>query len=191
MRLHRTGAIAALAVLLSALLLLLAACGGSEGPGVAEASGSGSGGGETTATTTAASEEDAEQAQLDFARCMREQGVDFPDPQPDENGDLRLQPPAGGLDDPEAFQDAAQECRELLEAVQPDLSEEDRSEFEDARLEFARCMRDEGVDVPDPQPGQVGPGALGDIDADDPAFQAALEECQSVIQGALPGGGGE
>jgi hypothetical protein len=52
-------------------------------------------------------------------------------------------------------------------------------------------MRDEGVDVPDPQPGQAPGVALGDIDVDDPAFQAAFEECQSVIQGALPGAGGE
>jgi hypothetical protein len=190
MRLHRVGAIAAPAVLLSCLMLLLAACGGSEGPGVAEASGSG-GGGSTAETTTAASEEDAEQAQLDFARCMREQGLDFPDPQPDENGGLRFAAPADGLDDPEAFRDAAQECQEFLADAQPDLSEEDRSEFQDAQLEFARCMRDEGIDVPDPQQGE-GPGqGLGDIDTDDPAFQAALEECQSVIQGALPGAGGE
>jgi hypothetical protein len=189
MRLHRVGAIAAPAVLLSCLMLLLAACGGSEGPGVAEASGSGGGG--TTATTTAASEEDAEQAQLDFARCMREQGLDFPDPRPDEDGGLRFQPPAGGLDDPEAFQDAARECREFLAGAQPNLSEEDRSEFQDAQLEFARCMRDEGIDVPDPQQGE-GPGqGLGEIDTDDPAVLAALEECQSVIQDAIPGQGGE
>lgn len=191
MRPTRLGAVAAPAVLLAAMALLLAACGGSGEQGVAEASGSGSGGTDTAAATTAASEADAEQAQLDFARCMREQGVDFPDPQPDENGDLRFQPPADGLDDPAAFQDAAQECQEYLEAVQPDLSREDQSEFQDAQLEFARCMRDEGVDVPDPQAGQVGPGALGDIDTGDPAVQAALEECQPVIQGALPGAGGE
>lgn len=189
MRLPRAGALAALVVLLSSLLLLLAACGGgSDDSGVAGASGSG--GASTAATTTAASQEDAEQAQLDFAQCMREQGVDFPDPRADENGDLQFQPPAGGIDDPEAFRDAAGECQESLEDVQPELSEEDQSELQDAQLEFAQCMRDEGVDVPDPQQGQ-GPGALGDLDTDDPAVQAALEECQSVIQDALPAQGGE
>lgn len=189
MRLPGAGAIAALAVLLCSLLLVLAACGGSDDSGVADASGSG--GTATTATTTTASEVDSEQAQLDFAQCMREQGLDFPDPQPDENGDLQFQPPEDGLDDPDAFQDAAQECAEFLEGAQGELSEEDQSEFQDAQLEFAQCMRDEGVDVPDPEQGQ-GPGqGLGDIDTDDPAVQEALDECQSIIQGAAPGQGGE
>jgi hypothetical protein len=189
MRLPRAAALAALAALASSLLLL-AACGGSDDSGVAQAEGSG--GTSTSATTTPASEADAEQAQLDFARCMREQGLDFPDPEPGENGGLRFRAPEGGMDDAEAFQDAAQECQEYLADVRPELSEEDQAELQDAQLEFAQCMRDEGVDVPDPQPGQgPGGGGLTQIDPDDPDVQAALDECRSIIQDARPAPGGE
>jgi hypothetical protein len=191
MRLQRAGALAALAGLLATLLILLAACGGSDDSGVAEAEGgSGGGNGTTATTTTPASEEEAEQAALDFARCMREQGVDFPDPQPDEDGGLQFRAPEGA--DPEALRDASEKCEEHLEGIRPELSEEDQAELQDAQLEFARCMRAEGVDVPDPQPGAgPGGGTLFQLDEDDPKVEAALEKCEPIIRDALPQGGGD
>lgn len=62
--------------------------------------------------------------------------------------------------------------------------------FEDAQVEFAQCMRENGVeDFQDPT-GE-GPGAGGgfaDVDTDSPEFEAASEECGSIIEDAIPEG---
>ena len=66
-------------------VLLVAACGGGGGDdGVASLSGDGSGDGDATSTTL--SEEEREEAMLDWAACMRGQGIDMPDPTVDGNG---------------------------------------------------------------------------------------------------------
>jgi hypothetical protein len=68
---------------------------------------------------------------------------------------------------------------------------------QEARLAFAQCMRDNGVDMEDPtfdadgnvqQGGGFGPGS--GIDFGDEAAQAALEACGDLIQDIGPGGGG-
>ena len=71
------------------VLLALAgvACGGASG-GDEVASATGSEGSSKTATK----KKDPQQAALDFARCMREHGVDVPDPQPGEGGMIKIGP---------------------------------------------------------------------------------------------------
>ena len=58
-----------------------------------------------------------------------------------------------------------------------------------ARLKFAQCMRQHGVDMPDPG---TGPPAKGErrqlFDRNDPTVQAAMKACQSQLPKA-PGGG--
>ena len=169
--------------------LLLAACGSSS-----NASGDGGGG---------AADDDA---QLEFAECMREHGVDVPDPQagggpitfgspsgPDE-GDGPSTQSAGPLNDPEA-REAFEACEDELGDAAPQISEEDRQEMEEAALRFAQCMRDNGVDMPDPQFSE-GPGGGGflmqqeaGVDPDSPTFQRAQEACQDELP-RPPGGAG-
>ena len=76
-----------LAALGLAALTVLAACGGGAANAARVASVAGDG---TTTTTAAASgdtnEADAEQVMLDFASCMREHGIDMPDPQFNSSG---------------------------------------------------------------------------------------------------------
>jgi hypothetical protein len=60
-------------------------------------------------------------------------------------------------------------------------------------LAFAQCMRDHGIDYPDPVFSEdggvtlIGPdeGAAG-FDPNDPAFQAAQEACQEIFGGSGP-----
>ena len=68
-------------------------------------------------------------------------------------------------------------------------------EFQDALLEYAECMRDHGIDMPDPEFSgdggvsigrRVGPG--GADPADDEQFQADMEACSE--EAGLPGPGG-
>jgi hypothetical protein len=181
--------------------LLLAACGGSDSPQVANL-------GNTTAAPegeddTSGEETDPQEAILAFTRCMRENGVDVPDP--DFSGDggggprFRARPGGGDFDpnDPD-FQAAQEKCRSHLEGIQGRFDPESREAFQDAALEFAQCMRDQGIDVPDPDFSQ-GPGGGGGlfgadgIDPSDPDFQAAQEECRHVFEdlGIGPPGGGE
>ena len=52
--------------------------------------------------------------------------------------------------------------------------------MEESMLKFARCMREHGVDVPDPKPGEGirigGPGS--ELDPEDPSFQKAQKACE-------------
>lgn len=140
-----------------------------------------------------------EEALLAFAACMRDVGVDVEDPTVDADGNLRpggLRGAApggeqGGLDR-EAAGEAFQTCRELLDGVAIGFGRQDRIEIEDRLLAFASCMRDNNVDIPDPDfasgPGARGP--LGEIDPDDPAFVTALEACEDLLPGfGAPGPG--
>ena len=208
----RPGRLAALAV---TVVLMVAGCGGSgDGTGIASLEG---GSDDPTATTATADTTavDPEQAMLDFAQCMRDQGIDMADPTTDENGNFQMMRPSGGGEggefdpaDREAMQAAREACSEYLEGLAQQFDRPDMTEMQDLMLEYAACMRENGVDMPDPDfadsadsPGQ-GPGARlgftsGDYDPDDPVFQAANEACQDIfgsdgmpgMMGGFPGGG--
>jgi len=186
-----------LAALVATLALVGAACAGSdEGGGVASLEGT------TTTFVTVDVEVDSEQALLEFAQCMRDSGIDVPDPTVDADGNVRLQPPSGGPDgdgqiDRETRRVAQEACQEYLEGVTLGTRNRDDSDFQDLLVEFAGCVRDAGFDIPDPDfsagPGQGGP--FGGLDRTDPDLQAALEECGEILgdtgrgQGPPPGGG--
>lgn len=190
---------------LIALVLIVTACGGNDSDDeVATLE-------DTTATTQAPAadeETDAEETLLEFAQCMRDNGVpDFPDPELDSSGNFRPFGGAGGPGQLGADQDtleaAFEACSEIVEGLIQDVFRAiDQTEFQDNFLEFAECMREKGIDMPDPDfssgfgPG-LGRGLFGDIDPDDPAFQEAAEECSSVFEGSFglrpggPAGGGD
>ena len=105
---------------------------------------SGSGGGSSQATDASA------QAQT-FSQCMRDHGVkDFPDP--DASGVLTIETVANGTSidtDSAAFEQAVTACKNLEPAGFTGFAR--TPEQQQAALEFAQCMRDNGVkDFPDP-----------------------------------------
>lgn len=117
------------------------------------------GGGEATSTAGADSQS-AEDARVKFAQCLREEGIEVEDP--GEGGRLhfrqgRGEGPERALEEGGRFEEAAEKCREKLgDAAPPELSEEQRQEFQDRALAFARCMREQGIDFPDPEFGEGG-----------------------------------
>jgi hypothetical protein len=141
----------------------------------------------------------AQDGALAFARCMREHGIDMPDPQVD-GGRVRFR--AGGgdgprPDDPE-FRKAQEACSEHLRRGMSELPPERRAELRDAGVRYAACMREHGIDMPDPgpdggfrihrRPGESGP------DLDSPRFEAANEACErhlADVRRRAPGGGEE
>ena len=72
---------------------------------------------------------------------------------------------------------------EMVATIENTVELEEQEEevtFEEGLLTFARCMREEGLDFPDPKPGEFGFFAFRDaeVDFNDPAFQEAFEICQ-------------
>jgi hypothetical protein len=170
----------------------LAACGGGGGgddDGVAslgtdETPADDGGGDDGDDEPTAAEREDA---MLEFTECMREHGVDMPDPDTGGGGGpVIMRREAGSAADEEAFEEAQEECGSIMEDAfgdRPQRDPEEEAEMQDNALAYAQCMRDHGIDFPDPDFSEGGMAMrLGDgIDPEDPDFIEAEEACQPEL----------
>jgi hypothetical protein len=181
--------------LVACSVLVLAACGAAGGDDDAEVASLGSTSTETETTTTTTSD-DPQEVLLSYTECMRDEGIDMPDPEFSGDGrGGRIQLGPGGIDpdDPD-FQAAQKKCAPVLESLRQNFDEEDRQAMQDAALEFAKCMREHGIDMPDPDFSGGAPGRRADggafrnsgIDPDDPDFQKASEACEGAFEG-VPG----
>lgn len=116
--------------------------------------------------------------QLAFAECMRDEGVDVPDPENSSMGGMAVDSSI----DMAAFQAAAEVCRtELGEPPAP--SESERSDMEQDALvwlrEAAECYRENGYDMADPKLGESP-----DFPTDAP--QEIVEECGGAAGATTP-----
>ena len=148
------------------LLALLSACslpfGGEEGA--------------KDGTTKKPSASEREDAMLDFAACMRENGVPMDDPKPGRGGVMVN----GSKVDEKTMRAAEEKCHHLIEDMLPDEGELQMDpEQKEAMLAQAQCMRERGWDMPDPQfDGGRVQMQLGDgIDPEDPGFQKDHAAC--------------
>jgi hypothetical protein len=188
--------------------LLLSACGSSAtedtGSGLASLTD------ETAVTeTTAAPEPTEEEAVLEFADCMRENGIpDFQDPIINADGSVEFLPPPGaaqgeGISDD--VQDAIDACFGLLEGVAlgPGGSDVDFDQLQDDLLLLAQCLRDNGLDADDPNisagfggnqadgPSNLITSPFGEnVDINDPKVIGIIEDCAEKLDLAGPGGPG-
>lgn len=184
---QRLTAAAALVVL--ALALALSACGGGgeSDNGVARL-----GNGSAKKGAAAGASQDPDEAMLAYTECMRKNGVDMPDPQ---SGGFVITPETqdNSRQGRGKFEKADKNCRSHLKNLRPPkLSEEEEAEMREAALEHARCMREHGVDIPDPEFGEGGQAAipLDGLNPNDPDFQAAQKACEETLRGFEPGAGG-
>src|SRR6266545_227011 len=132
-----------------------------------------------------------EAALLAFCQCMRDQGItDMPDPAVDSEGNVQIQRPPGehGSGAHDAFAAARNKCDTYLRGVTQGFSHGDVTQTQDQYLQLAQCMRQRGVDVPDPDfsGGGHDPGDefLDAITQSDPTVQEALGACQQEIFGS-------
>jgi hypothetical protein len=139
-------------------------------------------GGNPTAAGTGHPDEAARrQAMLDFARCMRAQGLDFPDPKPG-GGPVVI----GSKASPEKMNAAERACAKYRDKIKPPkLSAADQQRFKQQALANARCMRAHGIDMPDPTFDANGRASLNfdkgsGVDPNSAAFQAAQKACEST-----------
>lgn len=129
-------------------------------------------GDEATTSTTAAI--DPEEAMQQYAACMRENGVDMPDPGSD--GSIMI----GGPDTDETSLDAAMaECDPILEDAFGDfeMSPEMEAEQRDMDLAFARCMRENGLEEWADPDSDGGMAITLDPDTDPDTVNAAVNVC--------------
>jgi hypothetical protein len=168
-----------------AAALLLGGCGGDAG-GAEVAS---AGGTAATAAPTEESEQDQDEQALAFAECLRENGLDVPDPEPGQRGGFGGFGALGEDVDEETVRAAMDACRDLAPTFdrERDLTPEQQEQL----LELTECLREQGIDVPDPGAGGFGGGGgggggLGDVDRE--ALDAAREACRDVLDLPAPTG---
>ena len=157
-------------------IMIFSACtiGGEESQGVVTID-------STTATTVVEEEVTFEEGVLNFAQCMREEGINFPDPTFDIDGNPQFDNLE--IENEDEFETAFENCEDILRNALPeqfDLDPEVEAALVDASLEFSQCMREQGIDFPDPKPGEFGFFAFRDADIDfsSEAVQDAFEICQ-------------
>jgi hypothetical protein len=148
--------------------LSLAACGG---------------GGDSTASSGSSSRESFREAQLAFAKCMRENGVDIPDPKPGQRGFQVIGPGPG--EDSAKSREALEKCQKHLDSFEPpELTKEQQAALRDNALAQSRCMRSKGIDIPDPQfdsRGRVTIRPPKNVNPMDPKVRDAFEECRREV----------
>ena len=194
-----------------ALVVALAACtGGAAGPAVPTAPPPSGGSLPTSTAGSGASPGaslDPDAAVLAYTKCMRDHGVDMPDPQftgsgaggalsggavSGEPGSAAIQVSGDPLSP--AFKDASAACDHLLPRIGTNEGGQVSQEFIDQALKTARCMRDHGIDMPDPQFGTGGSVTIdvgGDgIDPSSQVFKDAAKACGMGDGATITVGGG-
>jgi hypothetical protein len=166
-----------------ALLLLLGGCSSAANTdqGVASVGGNSSGAPPASATQQGSTEDQMQK----FVQCMRDNGVDLPDPEP--GGGFGGNPDSQIDRNSPVFEKAMDACRTQLPGG-GDLSKIDPKMIDQLR-QLTQCLRDNGVDVPDPDPNSptLGLDQMQNIDRDSPAFKKAMEACKDKVPGRFGG----
>jgi hypothetical protein len=175
-RIRTTRTVASLGLLLA---LGLAGCSSGGPPGAVASLGGGSSSAAPSGGAGQQTDDPAEQdARLKFAQCMRRHGVNMPDPVPGHAMPALTAPNAAAQ---QKIKDADTACAALL----PNGGQSTPAQTERA-LKFAQCMRQHGVDVPDPKGGS---GMSLSMNLSDPKAKAALAVCDQGAPGAAANGG--
>ncbi len=153
--------------------LLVAACGGSSPS--------------STDSSTQAKEQQAEVKNADFAKCLREHGIEATaatGPGGQGHG-LRIK----GTGGPAKMEAAQSACKKYQPEPQKlNLSPQEKVAQEEAVQKFAKCMREHGVKVEATTKGggiqiaiHAHPGEAGAPNPESPAFQKAQNSCQKLL----------
>ena len=171
-----------LAVLAGLCTLATACAAGDKGDGDGVASISG-----TNPPSSSAAKDDPDDSvdqMRAYAKCMREHGVDMPDPVVDGDGGVSMSMEDGG--NKATIDKADKECKHLMPngGEPPEVSADDL----DRMRKEAKCLRDHGVDAKDPT--AENPGIQIEGSSDDEKTRKAMEEC-SDGRGSVSSGGGK
>jgi hypothetical protein len=150
----------------------------------------GGGGG---STGTSSQQDKAFEGALKFAKCMRDHGIDVPDPQRTAGGGIK-QTINGKPGSRAAMQAAQKDCQKYMKAgggKAPSAAEQAKAK--EAMLAYTRCMRQQGVKIRDPEFSNGGiinkVGGPGQTNPDSPTFKAADKVCRPKLADIEKGGG--
>lgn len=155
-------------VVLTTLAIVLAGC---------TTGGDGEAAPETGTSTTAVVGDPS----VEYARCLRSKGFEVPDPDPGAGRDS----PVGAVAVPtprnEAEREALDECNRLLPSsgTQSDRGVRRDDAMRESLLAFAQCMRDHGIDYPDPK---FLPNGGIDLSTPPDAGTAAFADAQAACR---------
>ena len=150
---------------------------------------------DTTDEATSDEPQGMEDALLEYAQCMRDHGVDYPDPDVSGGGPINVQ--LGGDPNDPAMRDADEACHSIMDEATSSfapLDPEEAARMQEQMLDFAQCMRDHGIDFPDPELSDNGMVTVhaeaGDAATpmDDPKFEEAQEACGEYMPKLTAGG---
>ncbi|WP_406324932.1 hypothetical protein [Streptomyces niveus] len=151
---------AATAALFATAALGLVACSGDSGGGAKDA-----GSGKDEVKTQADQE-------LEHRKCLREHGVDIPEPKPGEAGTTIELGGKGG-----EVEKAFKACRDKAVGGGKEMTQAEK----DKMVAYARCMRENGVDMPDPKFDTAGMAGMPALEAKDmKKFDKANKACESA-----------
>jgi len=123
--------------------------------------------------------DDVAKAAMDFVKCMRDKGFDLPDPTFDDEGLPHFGEMRGAVKDPD-FDAARRTCAEPLNAALAAAGKEVKKPTDTSvLLPFARCMREQGIDFPDPVPGR--PLEIPKAAFNSPAWEPAAQACADTV----------
>ncbi len=162
------------------------------GGGAAIALSGGGGDGHDTASSSDDDGSSEEDAAFEFARCMRDNGIeDFPDPRVSVDGGISFGLRGADQRDTEEFEAAREACQHILDDARPapdgqKLTPEELAELRDQWHAVAQCVRDRGYDFADPEVDEYGRFR---IRAEGEGVEQAIEECANESGlGEQPGG---
>jgi len=155
-------------------------------------------GGSSPGSSAAAKEQSAERKAetkfADFARCLREHGI---------NAETAAGPGGGhGIKinggNPQTMEAAQKACARYRPAPQKlNLSPQQKVEREEQVRKFAKCMREHGIKVEATTQGggiqiaiHAHAGEAGAPNPESPAFQTAQKDCQGLLPRPPKGAGG-
>ena len=139
-----------------------------------------------------------EEITTEFTTCLRGYGFDVTDPTLNADGSVDLEGLRDSImTDPnfdissEKTVQALQDCLALLEdatfARAP--TQEDQIELQDNLLDFAECIRENGIDIPDPEfsndPRLIMQSMFENITIT-PKVEKSIESCSGIIFGQTP-----
>jgi hypothetical protein len=160
--------------LAAAALLVLSACGGAAAGDEVASAGGDADPANPSETEDAAPLDEGEQA-LVFAECVRDNGVDMPDPGPGQQGLVDAFQSVAEDYDRATLEQALTVCEDLV----PQYQNQQHDPSDDAwLLALTECLREQGLDVSD---NPFDDAHSGKIDVNE--FGAAMEVCRDVVSG--------
>ncbi|MEV7187361.1 hypothetical protein [Kitasatospora sp. NPDC093102] len=109
-----------------------------------------------------------------YRQCLRDNGVEVQEPEGNHAAGVQVR-------DEKVFKKAQEACKDLPGAAK-EMSQEEQAKALDEAVKFAKCMREQGIDMPDPEmkdgrlTSQVGGGANVSQDKMEKAQKACNEQ---------------